>query len=119
MIQMGFGEKWRRWINGCLSSSRYSVLINGSATKEFRSPKVSDKVIFCHLFLFIIAMEGLNVAMKSVCQKLLFQGIKIPNDGPSISHLFYVDDAIFLEHGRALTSQTWCILSGVFTRRRV
>ncbi|GJV77548.1 RNA-directed DNA polymerase, eukaryota, partial [Tanacetum coccineum] len=32
----GFGDKWRRWIQSCLSSSRGSILINGSPTSEFQ-----------------------------------------------------------------------------------
>nr|KAJ0226018.1 hypothetical protein LSAT_V11C100047050 [Lactuca sativa] len=41
-------------------------------------------------------MEGLNVAMKSSIQNSLYSGIDIPNHGPSVSHLFYADDAIFI-----------------------
>lgn len=32
---MGFCIKWRGWVQGCLSSSWSSVLLNGNATKEF------------------------------------------------------------------------------------
>lgn len=39
---------------------------------------------------------GLNVAMKSVYRKSLFHGVNIPNRGPSISHLFHADDAVFI-----------------------
>ncbi|GJZ97152.1 RNA-directed DNA polymerase, eukaryota, reverse transcriptase zinc-binding domain protein [Tanacetum coccineum] len=31
----GFGNKWCRWIQSCLKSSRGSILINGSPTEEF------------------------------------------------------------------------------------
>lgn len=48
-------------------------------------------------FLFIIAMEGLNVALKLTCNQGIFKGIKIPNGGPLISHLFYADDAVFID----------------------
>lgn len=34
MDQMGFGGKWRSWIKGHLSSTRVSVLINGSPTSN-------------------------------------------------------------------------------------
>nr|KAJ0214953.1 hypothetical protein LSAT_V11C300147850 [Lactuca sativa] len=41
-------------------------------------------------------MEGLNVAMRSACDNSLFHGAEMPNRGPTISHLFYADDAMFI-----------------------
>lgn len=34
--------------------------------------------------------------MKSACQKMLFKGVNTPNGGPSISHMFYANDGIFV-----------------------
>ncbi|KAL4578514.1 hypothetical protein LXL04_014638 [Taraxacum kok-saghyz] len=81
MTHMGFGAKWRTWIMGYLASSRTSVLINGSPTKEFPVSK---------------AMEGLNMAIRSAGENALFRGIKISNTDTRISHMFYADDVIFL-----------------------
>lgn len=41
-------------------------------------------------------MEGLNVVMKTMCEKCIFEGVQLPNNGPMISHLFYKDDALFI-----------------------
>lgn len=81
---------------GCLSSSFASVLINGSPTLEFPITKGIRQGDPLSPFLFIIAMEGLNVALKTACNKGLFRGVQLPNLGPSISNLFYADDAIFM-----------------------
>lgn len=35
LYNFGFDEKWICWIKGCLTSSRISVLVNGSPTDEF------------------------------------------------------------------------------------
>ncbi|GKC34188.1 RNA-directed DNA polymerase, eukaryota [Tanacetum coccineum] len=34
--KFGFGEKWCKWIQSCLRSSRGSIIINGSPTEEFQ-----------------------------------------------------------------------------------
>nr|GEZ02961.1 RNA-directed DNA polymerase, eukaryota [Tanacetum cinerariifolium] len=34
--KFGFDERWRTWIQSCLSSSRGSILVNGSPTEEFQ-----------------------------------------------------------------------------------
>ncbi|KAL7607598.1 hypothetical protein Lser_V15G19622 [Lactuca serriola] len=94
--QMGFGNKWRMWIRGSLSSSRASVIINGSPTKEFpisRGVRQGDPL---SSYLFIIAMEGLSVALKTACNKGMFSGVQIPRNSLNISHLLYTDDALFI-----------------------
>ena len=37
--KIGFPEKWRRWISFCISTVRFSVLINGEASGFFSSSK--------------------------------------------------------------------------------
>ncbi|KAI3750395.1 hypothetical protein L2E82_21030 [Cichorium intybus] len=96
LVQMGFGNKWCRWINGCLRSSRASVLVNGAPTKEFEITRGVRQGDPLSPFLFIIAMEGLNAALLSAREHDIFNGVKLPNNGPSVSHLFYADDALFI-----------------------
>lgn len=47
-------------------------------------------------FLFIIAMEGHNISMKTTCEKGIFTKLILPHVKTAISHLFYVDDALFV-----------------------
>lgn len=78
-------------------SSRASVLVYGSPTKEFPIARGVRKGDPLSPFLFITAMEGLNVAMKNACSKSLFNAKKAPNNDPIVSHLFYVVVTLFIE----------------------
>lgn len=60
MRQMNFCEKWVKWIDGCISFTSVSVLVNGSPSEEFimaRGIRQGDPLA---LFLFQIVAEGLN-----------------------------------------------------------
>lgn len=47
-------------------------------------------------FLFILAMESLNLIMNKNGELGIFRGISFPNGGPRTSRLFYIDDALFI-----------------------
>ncbi|KAJ0478339.1 putative RNA-directed DNA polymerase [Helianthus annuus] len=96
MKMMGFPKRWRRWVNACLSSSKASVLVNGSPSKEFylkRGLRQGDPL---SPFLFILVLEVLEVFMKRAVRLGLFEGVQLPNGGPVLTHLCYADDVIFL-----------------------
>nr|KAJ0212924.1 hypothetical protein LSAT_V11C400160660 [Lactuca sativa] len=69
MEHMGFSCKYRGWIQGCLTSAGASVLVNGSPTEEFPITKGVRPGDPLSSFLFIIVMEGLNIALKSALKK--------------------------------------------------
>nr|GEV01653.1 RNA-directed DNA polymerase, eukaryota, reverse transcriptase zinc-binding domain protein [Tanacetum cinerariifolium] len=68
-----FGSKWQGWIRGCLTSSKASILVNGSPTNEFffhRGLRQRDPL---SSFLFILVMESLHV----VFQWVIDTGLKV------------------------------------------
>lgn len=95
-MQPGFSERWRGWIQICLKSPTFSVLVNGSPTKEFgmgRGIRQGDPL---SPFIFLILIEGLNIVMKEACTKGIFKGMRIPNSDLCISHLLYADNALIV-----------------------
>ncbi|GJS94540.1 RNA-directed DNA polymerase, eukaryota [Tanacetum coccineum] len=96
MVCMGFPAKWLNWIKGCRSSSRASILVNGSPTKEFSLERGLQHGDPLSPFLFIIAMEGIHVAMDTAMDHGLFRGMSIGLNEYRLSHLLYADDVIFL-----------------------
>ncbi|GJZ55372.1 RNA-directed DNA polymerase, eukaryota [Tanacetum coccineum] len=93
--KFGFGEKWCKWIQSCLRSSRGSILINGSPTEEFQFYKGLKQGDPLSPFLFILIMESLHLSFQRVVDNGMFNGIKL-SSSLSISHLFYADDAVFM-----------------------
>ncbi|KAM0071671.1 putative RNA-directed DNA polymerase [Helianthus debilis subsp. tardiflorus] len=96
MKKMNFPDKWIGWIKGCLSSGMGSILVNGSPTKEFRFKRGLRQGDPLSPFLFILAMEVVSMFMNHMCNRGFFQGCKLPNDGPILSHLCYADDVLFI-----------------------
>ncbi|GJX32886.1 putative RNA-directed DNA polymerase [Tanacetum coccineum] len=96
MMQMGFSQKWRTWIKGCLNSAYASVLVNGSPTKEFKIERGLRQGDPLSPFLFIIAIEALHVTLQEAKSKNIFEGIKVGSNKVDISHLQYADDALIM-----------------------
>ncbi|GJT13622.1 RNA-directed DNA polymerase, eukaryota [Tanacetum coccineum] len=90
-----FGDKWRGWIQGCLSSSMGSILVNDSPTSEFQFHKGLKQGDPLSPFLFILIMESLHVLFENVLTAGLYKGIHL-DDSLSLSHLFYADDVVFV-----------------------
>nr|GEV67309.1 RNA-directed DNA polymerase, eukaryota [Tanacetum cinerariifolium] len=77
-------------------SFKASILVNESTTKEFSLERGIRQGDPLSPFLFIIAMEGLHVAMDMAMDHGLFRGKSIGLNEYRLSHLLYADDAIFL-----------------------
>ncbi|GJX12723.1 putative RNA-directed DNA polymerase [Tanacetum coccineum] len=95
MAQMNFGPKWCRWIFSCLTFTSVSVLINGSPSKEFKMKRGLRQGDPLSPFLFLIVAEALQVMTLEACNKGIFKGLSLDDDGPNISLLQYADDALF------------------------
>ncbi|GJT52207.1 RNA-directed DNA polymerase, eukaryota, reverse transcriptase zinc-binding domain protein, partial [Tanacetum coccineum] len=93
--KLGFGIRWRNWINNGLMSARTSILINGNPSSEFSLKRGLRQGDPLSPFLFIIAMEGLHMALNDGIAANMFHGVKIGSN-IHLSHLFYADDVIIL-----------------------
>ncbi|RVW37121.1 Transposon TX1 uncharacterized 149 kDa protein [Vitis vinifera] len=64
--KMGFGERWCSWIKWCLSTVRFSVLVNGSPMCFFQSSRGLRQGDPPSPYLFVVVMEAFSCLMKRV-----------------------------------------------------
>nr|GEX28088.1 RNA-directed DNA polymerase, eukaryota, reverse transcriptase zinc-binding domain protein [Tanacetum cinerariifolium] len=113
---MGSGPRWCKWIRACLSSASISILLNGSPTKEFTMERGLRQGDPLSPFLFLLVAEALQVMMIDACNKGIFKGLSLANDGANISLLQYANDALFI--GRSMRKvEDWACVSSKFTKR--
>ncbi|GJU71070.1 RNA-directed DNA polymerase, eukaryota, reverse transcriptase zinc-binding domain protein [Tanacetum coccineum] len=72
---MGFGIKWRKWIDSCLSSASILILVNGSPSKEFKMEMGLHQGDPLSPFLFFMVAEALQISILEACVKGPFKGV--------------------------------------------
>nr|GEY93480.1 putative RNA-directed DNA polymerase, eukaryota, reverse transcriptase zinc-binding domain protein [Tanacetum cinerariifolium] len=95
--KLGFGSRWRTWINNCLMSARTSILINESPTSEFSLKRGLRQGDHLSPFLFIIVKEGLHMALNDGIASNVFHEVRICSN-IHLSHHFYADNVIILSY---------------------
>ncbi|GJX05690.1 RNA-directed DNA polymerase, eukaryota [Tanacetum coccineum] len=113
--KFGFGEKWCGWIQECLRSSWGSVLVNGSPTEEFQFFKGLKQGDPLSPFLFILVMESLHLSFKRVVDARMFNGIVL-DPSMQLSHMFYMDDTVFMGQWSAKNIDTIIYVLKCFQR---
>ena len=96
----GFSEKWRKWIYFCVSSIRFSILVDGSSCGFFPSSRGICQGDPFSQMLFVIVMEAFSRLIdKAIGVELLF-GFSVGNLNSApleVSHLLFVDDTLILD----------------------
>jgi hypothetical protein len=89
----GFGAKWCSWIYFCISSVRFSVLVNGSPEGFFDSSQgIRQGYPISSFFFFFFFMEALSSMLSAGINDGLLEGLKVGN--VTISHLLFADDTL-------------------------
>ncbi|GJZ64535.1 putative RNA-directed DNA polymerase, eukaryota, reverse transcriptase zinc-binding domain protein [Tanacetum coccineum] len=92
MEKLGFGLKWRSWIQGCLRNNRSSILVNGSPVTFLIFMSLYDTINDHYLFLSDTRLLCLHAFTRKADALGLIKGACIGRDNMSISHLMYADD---------------------------
>lgn len=101
----GFCEHWIMLIMKCVTSTSYSVMINGSPygyIKGTRGIRQGDPL---SPTLFIICADVLSSMMHHAEQDHEIQPLRLSVGGPSLSHLLFADDSLFFIKADNLNSR--------------
>lgn len=96
--KMGFGERWIRWMEGCVFTSSMFVIVNSSTMNDFKVDRglhQSDPLL---PFLFVLVTKGLTMLMNKVAEIGDFRGFKI-NKKEEVNILQFADDTIIMADG--------------------
>lgn len=110
MEGMGFDERWIRLIMMCVTSTHYSVLVNGIPWGDITPTQGLRQRDPLSPYLFIICAEVLSAMLKRANEDGRLMGVPTSTKGPQISHLFFVDDSLLFY--RANQSQ-WSAMTDI------
>ena len=95
----GFLEKWRKLIRYCISTVKFSILINVSSSDFFGSSRGFRQEDPLSPLLFDIVMEALSRMLDVVASAGQFSGFSVGNTASPlvmVSYLLFADDTDFL-----------------------
>jgi hypothetical protein len=119
LITVGFGVQLTNWIMCCVTTTNFTVLINGEATEYFKSGRGLRQGCPLSPYLFILIMEGLSLMLKRSISEGKITGIKV-SKFIKIVHLLFVDDVLLMTRAspsewRVISDilQYFCVVSGL------
>ncbi|XP_047339706.1 uncharacterized protein LOC124943201 [Impatiens glandulifera] len=98
MGRMGMGQKWIDWIKFCVSTPKFSIIVNGSPKGFFESSRGIRQGDPLSLFLFVIVMEAFSRMMVFAENANLIRGVDcgVRRSPFVISHLIFADDTLYM-----------------------
>ncbi|XP_010673155.1 uncharacterized protein LOC104889595 [Beta vulgaris subsp. vulgaris] len=86
--------QWIKLISQCISTVTYRILINGQITEAFPSTCGLRQGDPLSPYLFLFCMDILSRMLTLATDLRHFDGFRAHRYAPSISHLFFADDAL-------------------------
>lgn len=84
----------RKWIMGCLDHLHFSIIFNGVSKGFFHSSRGLRQGDPLLPFSYTFVANAFSALMSKAVDSGLLKGFEVSPQGPSVSHLQFVDDTI-------------------------
>ena len=92
MTNFGFPQIWIQWMMQCVTTTSFSVLINGSPFGHFKPQRGLRQGDPFSPFLFVLTSEVLSKLIEREATSNKINGYKLARDLAPITHLQFADD---------------------------
>ncbi|CAA7023512.1 unnamed protein product [Microthlaspi erraticum] len=93
--KLGFQEKWINWIHQCVSTVKYSYLINDGAHAAVTPQRGIRQGDPLSPYIFILCGEVLSGLCRRAQRDGTLPGIRVARGSPLINHLLFANDTMF------------------------
>ena len=114
LLKLGFGSRRMEWIWRCISTAKFSVLVNGVPAGFFSSSKGLCQGDPLSPYHFVLGMEVLSALIRRAVDGGFISGCRIRGRGRmemNVSHILFADDTIILCEAKKehLTFLSWIL----------
>jgi hypothetical protein len=110
MQRMGFERRWIFLIMQCITTVKYSVIVNGEPVGSIRPSRGLRQGDPLSPYLFILYAEVLSSQLHHAARLGALPGVPTSRGGPKINHLFFVDDSLLFCRA---CSEDWVFLTAL------
>jgi hypothetical protein len=93
----GFGERWRDWIEFCISTVKFFILVNDTLFGFFQSSHGLRQGDPLSPLLFVVVMESLSRMLNATMLQGLLTGFSVGtrnNEELVVNHLLFANDTL-------------------------